>query len=97
MHKNQLEKEFIADHSSTSRGLKALKDALTSNGDAVLEAAVDAEEERQEAAHVDCRDVPALGEPRERQAQRQIQRQGPQADARQERQPIVGRNGQGSA
>ncbi|MFY9255370.1 MAG: hemerythrin domain-containing protein [Fuerstiella sp.] len=39
MHKNQLEKEFIADHSSTSRGLKALKDALTSNGDAVLEAA----------------------------------------------------------
>jgi hypothetical protein len=40
MHKNRLEKEFVVDHRETTRGLKALKDALTANDDvAVLDAA----------------------------------------------------------
>ena len=40
MHKNLLEKEFVADHRNTSRGLKSLKDALEAEDDAaVLEAA----------------------------------------------------------
>jgi hypothetical protein len=29
MHKNRLEKEFVVDHRETTRGLKALQDALT--------------------------------------------------------------------